>query len=124
MAFVLVLFTGSCTDQKDSSIDIYKMNPKDDFEVFFYSNQSTIELEEEYINALLELKLSRREDTSPITLTKTASTTEAKERKRIQQYPALVIQKEGNTLATVSGKKAKHDILKVLNDSMNTRPPS
>lgn len=100
------------------------MNPKDDFEVFFYSNQSTIELEEEYINALLELKLSRREDTSPITLTKTASTTEAKERKRIQQYPALVIQKEGNTLATVSGKKAKHDILKVLNDSMNTRPPS
>ncbi|WP_188654955.1 hypothetical protein [Pontibacillus salipaludis] len=124
LAFLLVLFTGSCTDQKDASVDVYKMNPTEDYEVFFYSNKATIELEEEYINALLELKLSNDDHTSPLTLTKTRSTTEAKERETIHQYPALVIQREGSTMATISGKKAKHDILKVINDSIQKLPSS
>lgn len=117
VSFILVILTGSCENHAASSINVYQMSPSD-YEVLLYSNQEDIDLEKDYINALLELKLSYPEELNNLALTKTALTENKKGHPGIANYPALVIQKNGKILASLTGEMKKDEIYKVLQSTI------
>ncbi|MYL32975.1 hypothetical protein GLW08_02350 [Pontibacillus yanchengensis] len=117
VVFIFVLITGSCSPKEASTLNVYQMTP-DDYKVFFYSEQSKLELEENYIDALLKLRLSNPEKLGNLSLSKSSIFSTETNHPSIKHYPALVIEKNGQTLATMSGQKRKNDIFTLLQDTI------
>ncbi|KGP72319.1 hypothetical protein [Pontibacillus yanchengensis] len=117
LVIIFVLMTGSCSPKEASTLNVYEMNPAD-YSVFLYSEESKIELEENYIDAILELRLSNPEKLGNISLTKSSIFSKETNHPSISHYPALVIQKNGQTLATMTGQKRKNDIFTLLQDTI------
>lgn len=122
IAFLIVLFTGSCEEYEASSIKVYQMTPSN-YEVLLYSNQHDIELEKDYIDAILELKLNYPEQLKDLSLTKTNVSDSNTTKSSIGTFPALVIQQDGKTIASITGAKHKDEILKVLQDTLYAKQP-
>jgi len=115
LAFALVLLTGSCSAQQAKNINIYEMTPSD-YEILLLSEKNNVESEKEYIDAIYELKLKYPEQLSNLSLQKG---TDPNKVPSISQYPALVIQQNGKTIASIKGKRSKQDILKILQDNIS-----
>ncbi len=116
LAFAFVLLTGSCSAQQASSLNIYQMNPSN-YEILLLSKKNNVESEKEYIDAILELKLKYPEQLSELSLTQKGS--DAQEFPSFSQYPALIIQQNGKTIASIKGKRSKQDILKILQENIS-----
>lgn len=110
----MVLFSTSCNAKHP--IEEVSFTPSD-FQVFFYTTNSNPKIENEYLTAIWDLKKDYPEQMDNIQLKET--TKEAAERKKIGEYPALVIIKDGKTVSSISGDTDKSKVLQHLKQTVN-----
>ncbi|MFC0523972.1 thioredoxin domain-containing protein [Pontibacillus salicampi] len=118
LALVSMLCTGSCEQKATAAINVYEMSP-DGYEVFLYTEKGDLELEEEYMDAILELRVSNPDKLSELTLRKMDEEKQSSSPTSVSHYPTLVIEKDGQTIATMSGDKTKEDIYSLLRKTLS-----
>lgn len=116
LAFAMIFISGSCSAQQANSIHIYQMNPAN-YEILLISEKNHVDSEKEYIDALLELKLKYPEQLSELSLTQMGR--KSPNIPSISEFPALLIQQDGRTIASINGKRSKQDILKTLQKNIS-----
>ncbi len=105
----MIFFISSCSHEKP--VEIVEFSPSD-YKVQFFSDKSDLELEDEYLSAILDLKNSYPSLINKIELKETSVS--AIKADSITETPALVITKDGQTITKLSGQTSKSDVLSEL----------
>ncbi|WP_102027495.1 hypothetical protein [Salirhabdus sp. Marseille-P4669] len=105
----IVLFICACSKETTENINIVKYKPLD-FEIFFVSNDSNTEVERVYIDALLSLQ--REFASNQMTWDREIiNNKETIETITIDQYPSLIIVKNGQVMKKISDNVSKEEIM-------------
>lgn len=119
LAFLFVLFTGSCSEEQ-SSVDVIQFQPSN-YQVLLYTDKTKLDVEEQYIDAILELKAQYPDQLKDITIQKKNLSTIQQSSTPVHDYPTLLIIKKGRTVSKVTGNKNKHEILSVLRQTVQNQ---
>jgi hypothetical protein len=117
-AFLLILFLlflASC-QQPAEKIEIITFHPSD-YDVILLTDQSKTNMEEIYLDAIIELKAKYPSEFNQVS-SKATSTHETNFSVGNDENPTLLITKNGQTVKELSGKTPKKEIIKHLELTM------
>lgn len=113
----IIVFTNGCSETQ-ASIDMIEFHPSE-YQVQLYSNKTNLDVEEAYVDAILTLKTYYSDQTKGIKMEKTTIHSMDNEPIDIDQFPTLLIKKNGEIIAKISGQKKKSDILKLIQEAFS-----
>ncbi|WP_181348973.1 hypothetical protein [Thalassobacillus sp. CUG 92003] len=108
-----LILPGCLAEQKE--VDVISFHPSG-YEVKVYTPKENKKEGKEYLNALVEWK-NKSNQSDPVKLIQKTSYTNNLP-KTVQDYPAMLIQKNGETIELISGKTTRHDILEQIQHHM------
>ncbi|OEH93885.1 thioredoxin domain-containing protein [Bacillus solimangrovi] len=116
---VLTFVLGACQTVDGNSIDDINQNDKG-YQVIFFSNEDYLEYEGNYYDVLLDLKKQYPKETVNIIIVQSSSNNKLVEHFNVEEYPTLIIQKDGEIISTLAGVYDKEiiyeSILNVINE--------
>ena len=88
------------------------------YHILFFSNDDSLEYEENYYDVLLDLKNNISVELENIYLIQAERQNKQLKEFNVTTYPTLIVVKDGETVVRIEGKQDKEDIKKYLNNSI------
>ncbi|MBM7572230.1 hypothetical protein [Aquibacillus albus] len=114
ICFIILFPISGCDSQKKINVISLKSN---NYHIYFYAEKINSVAEDAYLQAILDFKTNLASSMDDFQLTQ--SETNISNVHHIKNFPTLIITKNGETVAKVTGKASSAEVLSNLKSAIN-----